>query len=608
MTLGTTLINHSCKPEQGLEELLNYPDPRAARKSYAITEAENFFFLPPIGEKTSYSGVFDAQVNPVVEICELPECNPPYHAEFTKDGAGLEKIRVDITDEHYIVNWHTNKTGAKVGSTYRITIKLNNTILGYADVIVVKNKGQAKKDGNNIVLVAGQTLPIKFRIEKKQEELDLDVMTNAADPLLITAKKNNKTIEVYGLRDELGIPTQLTDIIIKGQTTDKATHYKYNSQNQLSKIITLNKTQFLFEWISQTKAIVTVLANDGITQVNTEIDFSSSNATLTSSTQVNKQNFVLKRDKKPLKLQYSNKSSSKTASDNNSLNAFAAAESSVTINVTRCDTPADADVLLSARLVDGELVGTFPATRTSIGLYTASIPTDAALTVDVGDLCEKLEGVLGLACGFVGLPALCPALGIVLIVAKVPPTIIATIEAACAEAVFELEFYCATLGGDGTPGGGESIAAKICKDPGIDRTFTQDLVLTAYAIGLPNNIFGESQRVPGNGPFPNLSVDLGSTTKIESFQLIPSSPAEGQDYVASIDVFCVTQGSQATISIVGSDGYTDSISYSITSTQSQGNFSLTVPGAATGVQDVVTVEIQLADGTVLTRTASLVFN
>jgi hypothetical protein len=606
LSLSAIFILYSCRPELSKEELLNSPDSKTARKSYDLTETQNFFFLPPIGRSATYSGVFDAKLFPIVEICDLSNCTPPYHASFTSNGTGSEGIRVNIVDEHYIVNWNTNKTGAKVGSTYRITVKLNNKTLGYADVIIVKNKSEAKKDVNTIVIVAGQTLPIKFRIEKQQEESDLVVMTNAADPLLLIAKaQNNKTIEVYGLRDELGTPIQLTDVLIKGQTESEITHYKYDNQNRLSKIITSNNTQFLFNWIAEQKAAVTVLANNGNTQLNTVIDFSAQmSATLSNNMQVQKKTGT-KRSKLPLKLEYSSVSS-KSTSSSNTIAALADPSSSVTINVNRCGVPADADVMLSVRLVDGESLATLPTNKVGTGLYTTTIPTNLAPTINPSKICNQLENVLGYGC--TALPFLCPAIEAVLLATGAGASVAVPVGIACAEATAGFAIYCETLGGDGTPGGGDSVLKKLCDAPGLNRTFTQDIILRPYALGLPTNIFGDSQRVPGSGPFPALNIVLGATPKIESLQLTPSAPAAGQNYVANVDVFCVTQGSQVTLTVVGSDGYTDSATYSITSTQSQGRFSLTVPGADTGVQDVVTVKITLADGTILTRTASLVFN
>ncbi len=127
-----------------------------------------FYFLPPMVKSPSYSGTFNAGLSPVVEICETTACTT-LHASFSIDeGVGSEMVRIDEKNEHYIVNWHTDKTGTEVGQTYRIRISVAGTVLGHADVQIVSNGKDAKSitDSGGIALVVGRTLPIKFRIEE----------------------------------------------------------------------------------------------------------------------------------------------------------------------------------------------------------------------------------------------------------------------------------------------------------------------------------------------------------------------------------------------------------------------------------------------------------
>lgn len=129
---------------------------------------EGFYFLPPMVKSPSYSGTFDAGLSPVVEICETKEC-VTMHATFSMvEGEGSELVRVDEQGEHYIVNWHTDKTGTEVGKTYRIRISVAGTVLGHADIQMAENGQDAKNltDGEAIALVDGRTLPIKFRVEE----------------------------------------------------------------------------------------------------------------------------------------------------------------------------------------------------------------------------------------------------------------------------------------------------------------------------------------------------------------------------------------------------------------------------------------------------------
>lgn len=142
----------------------------------------------------------------------------------------------------------------------------------------------------------------------------------------------------------------------------------------------------------------------------------------------------------------------------------------------------------------------------------------------------------------------------------------------------------------------------------LDRTFIADIVLFAIADGIPYNVSGPSITVPGQGPFGVLSIDLGSKTVINSLILDPSSPIEGADYVATSDIFCLPSNASVSISVLGTDGYEDSELYTVGLNQAQAQFVLTVPGAETGVQDIITLIITLPDGETIQRTTSLIFN
>jgi hypothetical protein len=134
----------------------------------ASAGVDGFYFLPPMLEQPSYSGSFDPNLSPVVEICAGSDCTVP-HASFDMSGGkGAERVRLDEGDEHYLVTWNTRTTGVEAGQTYRVRVRAGDLVLGSADVKVVQNNQQAKSvdPSQYIALVAGRTLPIRFRIEE----------------------------------------------------------------------------------------------------------------------------------------------------------------------------------------------------------------------------------------------------------------------------------------------------------------------------------------------------------------------------------------------------------------------------------------------------------
>jgi surface protein len=128
---------------------------------------EGFYFLPPMVKAPTYGGTFDPALSPVVEICESPAC-AALHATFSMtEGAGSEIVRLAEAEEHYVVNWHTDRTGTAVGQTYRLRVRVGELVLGYADIQMAENGREARNitDNETIGLIDGKTLPVRFRIE-----------------------------------------------------------------------------------------------------------------------------------------------------------------------------------------------------------------------------------------------------------------------------------------------------------------------------------------------------------------------------------------------------------------------------------------------------------
>jgi uncharacterized protein YjdB len=130
----------------------------------------HFFWLAPMVKNPAVAGTFDAGVSPQIAICRWngSSCEQPIVATFTTtSGPGSETVRVDAANSLYIVNWHTDQFALTLGGTYRIMASVLGGTVGSADVQVLAN-GAAKNvtTGDDIALVDGKTLPIKFRIEQ----------------------------------------------------------------------------------------------------------------------------------------------------------------------------------------------------------------------------------------------------------------------------------------------------------------------------------------------------------------------------------------------------------------------------------------------------------
>jgi|GEM_PF-1833705 len=126
-----------------------------------------FYFLPPMVPQPTYSGTFDAALQPRVEICELSgsACVTTI-ATFTF-GTGSSNVKLDAAGQQYSVNWKTSDYNLDPAKNYRISVYQGAFRLGYADVDVVGAAKDLKNVDTNqyIPLLDDRTLPIKFRVE-----------------------------------------------------------------------------------------------------------------------------------------------------------------------------------------------------------------------------------------------------------------------------------------------------------------------------------------------------------------------------------------------------------------------------------------------------------
>jgi len=127
----------------------------------------HFFFLPPLVSQPTFSGVFNSQIQPVVDICQLnaagTDCADP--GQHINPGA----VVIDAPQQYH-VNWDTKQPAIDTSKFYRIQVfgSAGGLRLGFADMDPVAN-GSGLKNVNTsqyIGLIDGRTLPIKFRIEQ----------------------------------------------------------------------------------------------------------------------------------------------------------------------------------------------------------------------------------------------------------------------------------------------------------------------------------------------------------------------------------------------------------------------------------------------------------
>lgn len=426
------------------------------------------------------------------------------------------------------------------------------------------------------------------------------IMTDPNDPLIATATKDGGSIDFFGDRDGQGIPTNVNLIIVK-RLTDTVTFF-LNAEGKPAKIWTSKGVKFTLDWLTYKHAAVTIISDQGNFQLNTEVEMarkfqSTSSERLQTSSRVAK---IQTLRYTPNDHDVSNGTSGPLGTSGTSQ-----------VTVTNCGflTPVD-NVFLEVKSTSGVKLGVFPAREQSVGKYTATFPNNIAASINLKAVCEQVALVLGYACDGqapIFIAALCPAIAAGIAASGVGSPIAAPIFLACEEVASAMAFYCATVGASAT-NEAPSLASKVCQGEELNRDFREDLIMYAYVKGIPKNVYSPSITVSQNSNYPNFAIDLGSKTVVRNLTVTPVAPNANEDFTANAEVGCLKLGSIVTMSVVGTDGYSNSESVTITAQSSNsGIFSLDVPGANPGVRDDVTIKITMPDGSVVIRTASLVF-
>jgi hypothetical protein len=119
-------------------------------------------FLPPLGPPGSGAGGTAVHADPVVEVCTDPAC-AGLHARFDRHGQGPSRVRLAEDETHYHVNWDTRATGAAPGTDYWIRVLVGGEVAA-AERVSVAATGRGGRASGGAHVVAGQTLPIRFRL------------------------------------------------------------------------------------------------------------------------------------------------------------------------------------------------------------------------------------------------------------------------------------------------------------------------------------------------------------------------------------------------------------------------------------------------------------
>ena len=353
-------------------------------------------------------------------------------------------------------------------------------LFGVTSIAAQGTKAYFKKDGVTV-------------FESKISEIDsivfaqepnLVIPLNSSDPLLCSYTQGNKSISLYGIRDETGMPKQLEVVFIKNEIGEIIMQIYFDEYERPIRFITEDNL-LICDYITDKKALITLTTKEGeIYSGEMDVDIQKAK-TISSS------------------LRNGNSTDRKCI-----------------IQVTNCGQPYDrADVFVVATRPysnDKDVFSRpFPAKSIGGGLYECIIPYRTGYYINPQGVCEwtkeKIILLTKIICTFSN-PAICPVfieLGPGGILACVSITEILQILCIRSDDIIKVE---------------ESIGKRACSYMSNKDWYLTEMKLTPFLQTMPGIITGESVVIAGDDAIiPNLSIKTSFDCDLTTPKLIISN-------------------------------------------------------------------------------------
>ena len=472
-----------------------------------------------------------------------------------------------------------------------------------------------------------------------QTETTLNLFVNPSSPVFFSANtEDGDQVFVIGEKDSDGIPIKVE----RFETVDSdgnSTYVKFDSNSTvISSAIDSDGMKMDFNWdvdsnytrvtvsiympdIGQ-EIIVNLDLTDNITNTSLDLGFDSSTKkrSISGRQHVKRTEGILPSDIYDDDVKRSHITAKRRVQQQNTAR--------VSVNVESCGMPendaivyADSEYNGAANVYIGELSST-------PGLYYIDIPTAPASTLgaDIGSVCSAIESALSSACdwygdikkylnyalSFIGVKhdaekVFCFSLATALKV--IPQARLIPIHKFCRKIFKGINTVCKKVGTTvGEERAGELICDAITEytDNAIDAFRDINILFVPHAIFPGGEKHSASGRTLSLGPGTSniattFTISDGATLKINSLTITPPDPVPHQSYRAYLTYQCYTTATLVTMTIVGTDSYTDTRYCTNGPT-----CVLYVPGAEALVVDTVTVSIT-DNGVTVGRQAIIVF-
>lgn len=405
----------------------------------------------------------------------------------------------------------------------------------------------------------------------RKDPYEVGISSNTSDPLFVALRNNRDGGVMYftGTRDVSGIPESISSFYFhKGNNIST---FELDSQSRLVKAFDAN---VLLEIEHQSETSFTVYATDlstGDTTIST-IDTLElgpiANAAPALATRHSAADFPVPRE---FKLTSNPK-------------VFLADGTTSLIHV-KCS-----DHFLDGATVKGTYApanggGTFPLNVSSNaqGVFSFTLPY-SGLAINENEALNKVREVLGAVCK--GSLPVALAKDAVCAMFTAPPAIVA-----CETILTSYVMVCKA----------NLLNKALSAFSWVYNTFFGEDYIVSLMVTHPSygvrSVAKEIKSTPdGNGD--TIIVSFPEAASINRVYTTPIDPAPGQSYTFTANVVCYENGQQIELTIVGTDGYTDTI---VVAPDSNGNVNLGVPGAEASVVDTLTATILATGKSKVTR-------
>lgn len=417
-------------------------------------------------------------------------------------------------------------------------------------------------------------------------------------------KESGDTITLIGDKDENGCAENV--YLMKYNSSKEKLLTRFDDQMRPTSITFNNTVEITLDWIDENRAIVKAYDPETRTYITTEWD---ANGQYNSLSKANKFAQVSEVSPRSGDMKLTIKERSQPPHTTRAISVDDISDQYCTFSVTQCDYPTDVSTwigLISAKPYKFiENLDYYK--KVSRGVYLYRIPAGSYPSKATNqELCQTIDNCIlsPLQVGLTWLAGFSSVADVIALACAstgigVPPA--AILEALTVTTIVGAGALTIFMDANGTQG----LMSTFNPDWYYKEYVVSDLILSPHIITSTDVI--DLEKIQINPETQNITInyDIDGDPTIDSFILEPDFPAQGQSYVATATFHCVPVGSEITMSIVGTDGYTNSRTTTITTTS--GIAELYVPGAATGVRDVCTVVINPPYGNSITMTASLMF-